>query len=356
MIQKIVGVIKYFAKRYFLDALNGCALGLFSSLIIGLIISQIGKLTGVQFLVDVAAIFGASSNLVGAAIGGAIAVKMKLKPMVVFSSIVVGGIGYSYGGILGAYFAAIVGGEIGNLVCQRTKIDIIVTPIFTILSGAFIAYLVGAPIAALMSNLGTIINDATELQPIPMGIVISVMMGMILTAPISSAAIAMAIGLDGIAAGAAAVGCSAQMIGFAICSFKKNGWGGLLSVGVGTSMLQFSNIVRKPIIWLPTIIVSAILGPISTAVLGMINTKYGAGMGTSGFVGQFEGIVAMINNGTPTWLAFVEVIGMHIIVPAILVYSINEAFIKLGWINASDYLLERKTDVVIVEKKVASSK
>ena len=315
------------------------ALGLFSSLIIGLIISQIGKIAGLDFLLQISDVLSASSPVVGAAIGVAIAWGLKEKPLVVFSCAAVGALGYNLGGPVGAYVAATVGAEIGQLVAGKTPVDIIVTPIVTILSGGIIAILVGSPINGFMTWLGQVIMDATELAPLPMGIIISVIIGMALTAPISSAAICIMLDLSGLAAGAAVVGCCANMVGFAVMSVKDNGWGSLLSVGIGTSMLQFGNIMRRPQLWIPPILSSAILGPISTCVFKMTNIPSGAGMGTSGLVGQFGAFSAMADTVgvVPTLL---EMLLMHFILPAALTFAFYIILRKIGWIKDGDLKLK----------------
>lgn len=333
-----MGIIKKYCKRYFIDAMSYMALGLFGSLIIGLIISQIAKIPGLGFLTGLTAVLAASSPVIGAAIGGAIAYGLKEKPLTIFSSIVVGAIGYSVGGPVGAYVAAVVGAEIGNIFAGKTKVDIIVTPFITIISGGLVGIFVGPYINNFMTALGSFVNEATVLSPIPMGIVIAVVVGMVLTAPISSAALCIMIGIDGIAAGAAAVGCCCQMIGFAVASYRDNGVGGLLSQGLGTSMLQFANIMRRPQIWIAPTLASAVLGPISTQVLGMTNTSTGAGMGTSGLVGQFGAFAAM--GGTrETWIIWAEVIVMHFILPAALTLLFDFVLRKIGWIKKGDMLI-----------------
>lgn len=330
--------IKYWLNRYFVQAMSSMALGLFASLIIGLIISQIGKLTGLDFLITISDALSASSPVIGAAIGVAIAWGLGVKPLVIFSCAAVGAIGYNMGGPVGAYISATIGAELGNILAGKTPVDIILTPIITIVSGGAIALLVGAPINNFMTWLGKVIMDATELAPLPMGIVISVIMGMALTAPISSAAICIMLDLNGLAAGAAAVGCCCNMIGFAVMSVKDNGWGSLLSIGLGTSMLQFSNIMRRPQIWLPPILSSAILGPISTCIFKMTNVPSGAGMGTSGLVGQFGAFSAM-SSELGFFTTFIEVALMHFILPAALTLAIYLLLRKIGWIKSGDLRL-----------------
>lgn len=335
--------IKYFLKRYFITALNGMAIGLFASLIIGTIFQTIAKIPGLDFLTPISEALSATSPVYGCAIGAGIALALKHKPMVVVTALAVGGIAITTGGgPLGAYLAALIAAEVSALVYGKTKLDIILVPLVGILIGGLVAILTGSAIGTAMKWIGSVINGATNANPFLMGIIIAVLMGMALTAPISSAAICIMININGIAAGAAAVGCCVQMIGFAVCSIKKNGLNGLLSVGVGTSMLQFTNILRKPIIWLPTIITSAILGPISTCLLKMTNTSVGAGMGTCGFVGQFGAVEAMLDSGVE-WYNVIWQIGlMHFILPAILVFGINLIFEKTKLITPDDYLLNRE--------------
>ena len=226
----------------------------------------------------------------------------------------------------------------GNLLAGKTPVDIIITPIITIVSGGIIAILVGPPVNGFMTWLGQVIMDATELAPLPMGIVIAVIIGMALTAPISSAAICIMLDLSGLAAGAAAVGCCANMVGFAVMSVKDNGWGSLLSIGLGTSMLQFGNILRRPQLWLPPILTSAILGPISTCIFKMTNIPSGAGMGTSGLVGQFGAYAAMADSigAVP---ALLEMLLMHFILPAALTFGFYLLLRKMGWIKDGDLRL-----------------
>lgn len=327
-------MVKKILKRYFVDALGAMALGLFSSLIIGLIISQFAKIPGLSVLNEIASVVK-SDGVVGAAIGVAVSWGLKVKPLTMFSSAAVGAVGYLAGGPVGAYIAAVVGAELGNILAGKTKIDIVVTPLITIITGGLVGIFVGPYVSRFMTAFGSLVNEATELAPIPMGIVVSVLVGLALTAPISSAALCIMIGLDGIAAGAACVGCCCQMIGFAVASWRDNGLGGALSQGLGTSMLQFSNIVRRPIIWLAPTLASAILGPVSAAVLKMTNTPQGAGMGTSGLVGQFGAFDAM--GGTmPFWMFLVEILLMHFLLPAALTLFFDAAFRKLNWVRKGD--------------------
>ena len=329
-----MNAIKKILKRYFVDALGAMALGLFSSLIIGLIISQFAKIPGLSILNDVAAVVK-NDYVVGAAIGVAVAWGLKVKPLTMFSAAAVGAVGYVFGGPVGAFVAAVVGAEIGNLLAGKTKVDIVITPLITILSGGLVGIFVGPWLSKFMTALGDLVNSATELQPIWMGIVVAVIVGLALTAPISSAALCIMIGLDGIAAGAACVGCCCQMVGFAVVSWRDNGLGGTLSQMFGTSMLQFPNIVRRPAIWLAPTLASAVLGPISAAVLKMTNTPMGAGMGTSGLVGQFNAYDAM-GSGMPLWVFLLELVVMHFILPACLTLAFDAIFRKIGWVKNGD--------------------
>lgn len=328
-------VKKYF-KRYFVDAMSYMALGLFSSLIVGLIISQLAKIPHLEILSTFSEVLSASSPVVGGAIGAAIAYGLKSKPLVIFSCIAVGAFGYQLGGPVGAYVSAVVANEVARLVSGKTKVDIVVTPIVTILVGGFVSTFCGPYLSEFMNGLGDLINAATQLHPFPMGIAVSVLVGLALTAPISSAAICIMLGIEGIAAGAAAVGCAAQMVGFAVTSFKANGVGGLISQGVGTSMLQFGNIMKRPQIVLAPTLAGAILGPISTCIFKMTNTPSGAGMGTSGLVGQFGAYSAMSEN-FGSWQSVGIIILMHVVAPAVLSLVFHIIFKKIGLVK-DEYL------------------
>ena len=331
--------IKKYFKRYFIDAMSAMALGLFSSLIIGLIISQIGKLPGMSFLAPLTEILGAKSPVVGAAIGAAVSWGLKPKtPLVMFSCAGAGAIGYAAGGPVGAYIAAIIGNEVGDFCSGRTGVDIIVAPLTTIIPGGLAGIFVGSYVNEFMLFLGNVINSATELSPFPMGIAVSVIVGCALTAPISSAALCIMLDLNGLAAGAATVGCCTQMIGFAVAGYRDTKVSGLLSVGIGTSMLQFGNIMRRPQIWIAPTLASAILGPVSTCVFKMTNTAAGAGMGTSGFVGQFGTLAAM--GGTVGYFElFLEIALLHFILPALVTLIIDKLLYNIGWVKDGDMAL-----------------
>lgn len=325
--------VEFTFKRYFVDALGAMGVGLFTSLITGLILKTIGLKANIPILVEFGGIAG---SMVGPAIAVAIAQALQAPPIVLFSCTAVGFAGNLWGGPVGAFIGAIVAAEIGKIASKETKIDIIATPALTIIGGMGAAKLVGPPVSAMMRGLGIIIMNATELQPGPMGAVVSTIMGMLLTLPISSVAISVALNLSGIAAGAAAVGCSTQMVGFAVMGYRENGISGLLSLGLGTSMLQMPNIVRHPMIWIPPTLASFILGPVSTLLFKMTNIPSGAGMGTSGFVGQFGAIDAM--GSSPQVL--LQIALMHFLLPAITTILIAEVMRKTGLIKEGDMRLE----------------
>ena len=352
-------MIKRWLNRVFIQGLSGMATGLFATLIIGTIMSQAGTLLGGELGEHLIMMSSVVKALTGAGIGVGVANKYGESPLVTVSAASAGMIGAfasnllagkvivdgaiqlaGAGEPLGAFIAAYVGIELGHLVSGKTKLDILITPIISIFCGGMAGIIVGPPISRFMMQLGEMIRWGTEQQPFLMGIVVSVLMGMILTLPISSAALGVVLNLSGLSAGAAAVGCSTQMVGFAVASFRENGFGGLLAQGIGTSMLQVPNIVRKPIIWIPPILASAILGPISTVVLKMTNNAIGSGMGTAGFVGQLMGYETMVSEGVPAQAAFLEILVMHIIVPAILTYVIAEFMRNKGLIKNGDMKLD----------------
>ena len=360
-----MGFIKKLLNRIFIDGLSGMALGLFSTLIIGTILSQIGDFLTTYVNADVGSSVSAvgkiASCLMGAGIGAGVAYKFKESTAVVISAMTAGMLGaYAtkiLGGTvfvngvltlsgpgepLGAFVAAYVAIEVGHLISGKTKIDILLTPLCTIFSGAMVGFFVGPPISKITNQLGELINWGAAQQPFIIGIVVSVTMGMVLTLPISSAAIGIILGLDGIAAGAATIGCSANMIGFAFASYRDNKFGGVLAQGIGTSMLQVPNIVKKPIIWLPAILTSAILGPISTCLLKMTNNPTGSGMGTCGFVGQITTFQTMTAEGASSWIVILEIIIMHFILPALMAFFFAEIMRKLKWIKDGDMKLDLK--------------
>ena len=339
MSNKQSSAINRYFKTYVVDALSYMAMGLFCSLILGLIIKQIALIPGLDFLADIAALLQ-SAPVVGGSIGMAIAYGLKCAPLVTISAVAVGALGYKFGGPIGAYLASIVGLEAGSLVSKRTPVDIIITPLVAVLAGGLFAKYCCSPINEWVMSFGEVINRATTLQPFIMGLVVSVTVGCLLTLPISSAALCISIGIGGLAAGAATAGCCAQMIGFAVISYKDNGMGGLISQGLGTSMLQIGNIVRKPVIWLAPILTSAILGPVSTMWLGMTNNAAGAGMGTAGLVGPLGCWDTMAPTTDPSIL-LIKIIGLYFIAPALLSLFFHYIMKRLGWVKDGDMKLQR---------------
>ncbi len=314
------------------------ALGLFCSLILGLIVGQIAKIPGFDFLQFIADALSASSPLVGACIGFAVAMGLGVAQLVTISSAIVGALGYQYGGPVGAYLAVIVGAELGALVSKRTAIDIILTPMVTIVAGAIFARYCCSPINEFMLYLGELVNRATMMSPFVMGVVVAVIVGCVLTLPISSAALCIMLNIDGLAAGAATVGCCAQMIGFAVISYSDNGVGGLISQGLGTSMLQIGNIARKPIIWLAPTLTAAILGPVSTVWLEMTNNAVGAGMGTAGLVGPLAAYATMSGSMGEGEL-IIKIILLYFVAPAILSFAIDRVMRRMGLVKRGDMKL-----------------
>ncbi|EFM25551.1 phosphotransferase system, EIIC [Peptoniphilus duerdenii ATCC BAA-1640] len=322
-------------KTYFIDAMGAMAYGLFASLLVGTILNTIGQEFNIEFLSKT--LWPIVQAATGPAIAVSIAYSLNAPDLVLFSSAVVGVAGYQLGGPIGVFISTIFAVEFGKLISKETKIDIVLTPVVTVLVGAIIATFIGPYIQAMMVAIGNAIMAATKQQPLIMGVIVSVAMGMILTLPISSAAICIMLGLSGLAGGAATVGCCANMIGFAVISYKDNGFEGLLAQGIGTSMLQMPNIIRKPVIWLPSIIASAILGPISTIIFKMENTPLGSGMGTCGFVGQIGTINAMesISKGT----VLLNMALLHFILPAIISYVVYLILKNKGIIRDGDMKL-----------------
>jgi len=326
-------------QNYFVKVLNGMALGLFASLIIGLILKQIGVLTNISLLVH----FGKNAQfMMGPAIGAGVAYSIGASPLGIFASAVTGAIGagtikevdgqylVSIGEPVGALIAAFIGAECSKLIQGKTKVDIVLVPAVTIILGGFAGYFIAPFVSSMMTGLGKVINSLTYIHPLPMGILMAVLMGILLTLPISSAALAISLSLGGLAAGASTVGCACQMIGFAVISFKDNRTGGFIAQGLGTSMLQIGNIIKNPWIWLPPTIASAILGPIATMLFKMENNRIGAGMGTSGLVGQFGTIEVMGASG------LTGIIMLHFILPGILSYIIYKILYKYGKIKDGD--------------------
>ncbi len=355
--------IVFSAKRYFIDAMGAMAQGLFCTLLVGTILNTIGQQFHIGFLNAVIVTIGKGDGAVHYTIGGlcsamvgpgmavAIAGALKAPPLVLFSLIPVG-FATNYmggaGGPLAVLFVAIVAAEVGKAVSKETKIDILVTPIVTVLVGVGFAALIAAPVGKAAAAVGQAIMWATELQPFFMGIIVSVVIGVALTLPISSAAICAALGLTGLAGGAAVAGCCAQMVGFAVMSFRENRWGGLAAQGIGTSMLQMGNIVRNPRIWIPPTVASAITGPIATCIfrMEMNGAPVSSGMGTCGLVGQigvYTGWVNDIAAGVKTAITGMDWLGLVLIsfvLPAVLTWLIAIPLRRCGWIKDGDLKLD----------------
>ena len=355
--------IVFSAKRYFIDAMGAMAQGLFCTLLVGTILNTIGQQFHIEFLNAVIVTIGKGDGAVSYTIGGlcsamvgpgmavAIARALNAPPLVLFSLIPVG-FATNYmgdaGGPLAVLFVAIVAAELGKAVSKETKIDILVTPIVTVLVGVGFAALIAAPVGTAASAVGQAIMWATELQPFFMGIIVSVVIGVALTLPISSAAICAALGLTGLAGGAAVAGCCAQMIGFAVMSFPENRWGGLAAQGLGTSMLQMGNIVRNPRVWIPPTLASAITGPVATCLfrLEMNGAPVSSGMGTCGLVGQigvYTGWVSDVASGAKAAITGMDWLGLVLIsfvLPAVLTWLIAIPLRKWGWIKDGDLKLD----------------
>lgn len=343
--------VKKLLNRIFIDGLSGMALGLFSTLIIGTIIAQIGTLIGGTVGAYLILISKFAKTITGAGIGVGVAAKFKEGPLVTVSAAVAGMIGAfpsavdtltlgAPGEPLGAFVAAYIAIEVGHLVAGKTKVDIIVTPFLSIMSGAIVGLALGPYISQFMKWIGALVNVNVEQQPVIGGIIVAVLMGIILTLPISSAAIGISMGLTGLAAGAATIGCCCQMVGFAVASYRENKLGGLIAQGLGTSMLQIPNIVKHPAIWIPSIVSSAILGPVASAALRMVSTPVGSGMGSAGLVGQIAAYGAMVENGMSPALALVQIIIMHFVLPAVVTLAVSEFMRKKGWIKYGDMKLD----------------
>ena len=350
-------------QRYGIDALAAMAQGLFCTLLVGTILNTLGQQLNIGFLNETVVTLKQGAQLIGYTIGGlasalvgpgiavAIGFALQAPPLVLFSLITVGFTANAMGGAggpLAVYVIAILACEAGKLISKETKVDILVTPIFTILVGVGAASVIAAPIGAAASAVGDFVKWATVLQPFWMGILVSVIIGITLTLPISSAAICAALSLTGLAGGAAVAGCCAQMVGFAVMSFRENRWGGLIAQGVGTSMLQMPNIVKNPKIWIPPILVSAITGPLATCLfkLEMNGSAVSSGMGTCGFVGQigiYTGWVADVASGAKVAITAADWIGLVLIcfiLPAILSWTFCNILQKIGWIRGNDLKLE----------------
>lgn len=325
-------------KVYFVDALGSMAFGLFATLLVGTILNTFGNLFNIHFLSET--IWPLAKLATGPAIAVSIAYSLKAPRLILFSSCVVGLGADKMGGPMAVFVATLISVELSKIISGETKIDIVITPVVTVLVGIFVATLVGPFIHTIMISLGEIVMNATNKSPFIMGIIVSVIVGIVLTLPISSAALCVMISLSGIAGGAATIGCCCQMIGFAVISFKENGFQGLIAQGLGTSMLQMPNIMKNPKILLPPTIASIILAPISTIVFGLKNSPVGSGMGTCGLVGQISTFIEMKDENFLK-LFFVVLI-MHFILPAIVSLIIYYPLKKIGWIKRGDLKLNFK--------------
>lgn len=324
-------------KTYGIDALGAMAYGLFATLLIGTILNTIGTQMNIAFLTEF--IWPMAQQATGPAIAISIAYALDAPPLVLFASAVVGAGSYDIGGPVAVYIAAIVAAECGKLISKETRIDILLTPAVTVLTGMVVAKLVGPSIQWFMESIGSMVMVATEQQPLIMGILVSTIVGIALTLPISSAAICMMLSLSGLAGGAATIGCSAQMIGFAVISFKDNGFDGFFAQGLGTSMLQMPNIVKNPRIWIPPTLAGAILSPLSTIVFRLENSPLGSGMGTSGLVGQI-GTIQTMAGAMPFAKLIVVILALHVLLPGALSYLIYRLMKSKGWIHDGDMTLE----------------
>ena len=356
---QLASKLKSLPRRYFIDAMGAMALGLFASLLIGTIFDTLGNYIPWDALKTIATY---AKGATGAAIGVAIAYKLGAHPLVLFSCAGVGALSNAMGAIIcdnrliewaatatdgeaghifysagpaGAFFAVIIAAEIGMLVSKKTPVDILVTPVVTLLAGFAGAWVFCPLVSYVMYFLGIFIASTTTLYPLFMGIIVSVVVGIILTLPISSAALCAMIGISGIAGGAAAVGCCAQMVGFAVISFRANRWNGVIAQGLGTSMLQMGNICRRPQIWLPPTLAAAVCGPLATMVFQLECVGVSAGMGTCGMVG----IIGMATDTPASGLKWVGIILCGIVLPAVLSLLFSTVMRKLGWIREGDMKL-----------------
>lgn len=325
--------VNFAVRTYLIDAMGAMAFGLFASLLIGTIFATLGQKTNIQIFNVISEY---AKNATGAALGVSIAYALHAPQLVLFSAATVGIAGNALGGPVGAFVATIVATELGKLVSKETRVDILVTPGVTIISGVLMAQFVGPGVSAFMSAFGNLVKTATEMQPFFMGILVSALIGIALTLPISSAAICIMLGLDGLAGGAATAGCCAQMIGFAILSFRENGIGGLFAQGLGTSMLQMGNIVKNPKIWIAPTLASMVTGPIATILFHMENISTGAGMGTCGLVGPI-GVYTAMGGGTQMWLGILLVC---FVLPTVLSFLFGEILRKMNWIKDGDLKLD----------------
>lgn len=335
------------AKRYALDAMGAMGMGLLATMVIGVIVEQLGKIPGLSALADFAKV-AQSKPVIGAGVGVAVAWSLKAAPFAMFTSAAVGALGYDQGGPLGCYLVAVVGAELGTWLAGKTRFDILLVPGVTLVTGGLVSLLAGPGISYMMEALTRLIDTATRMQPVPMGILVSVIVGLALTGPISSAALCAVLftppsggdlgwGLQ-LAAGAATVGCCAQMVGFAVTSFPENGMSGLIAQGLGTAKIQFPNVLRRPAILIPPTLTAAILGPLATTVLVVRNAGATAGMGTSGMIGLLSAWARMADSEQPALLV-AKLALMGVVLPAALAWGIAGILRRWGWIQPGDMTL-----------------
>lgn len=324
--------VRITVKTYLIDALGAMAFGLFASLLIGTIFATLGEKTHIDLFTTIAEY---AKSATGAALGVSIAYALNAPQLVLFSAATAGIAGNALGGPVGALLATVAATELGKLVSKETRVDILVTPGVTIISGVLVAQFAGPGVSAFMNAFGNLVKHATEMQPFLMGILVAALMGIALTLPISSAAICIMLTLDGLAGGAATAGCCAQMIGFAVLSFRENGVGGLLAQGLGTSMLQMGNIVRNPRIWIAPTLASMITGPVATTVFKLQNIHTASGMGTCGLVGPI-GVYTAMGGGASMWIGIAAVC---FVLPAVLTFLFGTVLRRMGWIKDGDLKL-----------------
>jgi len=350
--------MKKILNRIFIEAMGGMTFGLFATLVIGTIIKQIGSYLPESISPLVITVGSIATGLLGAGIGAGVALKLKAPVLVLISAMVVGLIGgfspsilsgaiiqegalhlVGPGEPLGAFIGSYVAIELGLKISGKTKLDVVLTPLLCIGIGALVGLLVGPPISTVMLEIGHFINWATVQQPLIMGVIIAVVMGLIITGPLSSAAIAIVLQMGGLAAGAATIGCAAHMVGFAVSSFKENGLGGLVAQGIGTSMLQLPNVMKKPIVALPVVLTGAILAPIGIIFFNFANNPTGAGMGTAGLVGPLMAFQTMTETMSAP-IVIAKIIVFLFIAPALLSWLITEIMRKKGLINDGDLKID----------------
>lgn len=325
-----------YLHRYFVEAVRATGIGMFCALILGMIFTFLAKIPMLSFLGMYGNMLSSTSPVVGGAVGAAIALALDSDRLAVVSSVAVGALAYSIGGPLAAYVSVLIGAETGGLLSGRTRLDLILVPPVVLIAGGVAAKVAGPPIGYVMKLLEGLITGWTNLHPILMGIAISVVMGLLCTSPLSAVPIAVSLGLSGVAAGAATVGCCVHMLGFGVTGYRDNGIEGLIIQALGTSMFQAGNVMRRPLIIMPEVIVSAILGPVATTLVVIENTAFGAGMGTSGLVGVITAFYATMGSGEPMALAMLKVAVILIIAPILLTFLVGAVMKKQDYIKKGE--------------------